>query len=233
MIEVRHRNERGHARNSWLDTWHTFSFDTYHDPRYMGFRSLRVINEDRVAPGWGFPKHPHRDMEIITYVLEGSLQHKDSMGNGSLIRPGEVQRMSAGTGVTHSEYNNSMRDELHLLQIWILPETSGLAPSYEQKEFSRDEMRGTLRLIAAREPSESAVKVHQDARLYTSIVDSGRSVRHELAPGRYAWLQMAHGAATLNGLELQAGDGAAISEETGLEIVGQKDNSELLLFDLA
>ena len=233
MIEIRHRDERGHAKYSWLDTYHTFSFDTYHDPRYMNFRSLRVLNEDRVAPGWGFPKHPHRDMEIITYVIEGALEHKDSMGNGSVIRPGDVQRMSAGTGVRHSEYNPSMREPVHLLQIWILPEAMDLAPSYEQQQFDRSEMKGTLRLIAAREPSQGAVTVHQDVRLFASVLDTGQSVAHELGPGRHAWVQVARGALSLNGSELQAGDGAAISEEAAVEIVGMEKDSEILLFDLA
>jgi hypothetical protein len=233
MIEIRHRDERGHAKYSWLDTYHTFSFDTYHDPRYMNFRSLRVLNEDRVAPGWGFPKHPHHDMEIITYVIEGALEHKDSMGNGSVIRPGDVQRMSAGTGVRHSEYNPSMREPVHLLQIWILPEAMDLAPSYEQQQFDRSEIKGTLRLIAAREPPQSAVKVHQDVRLFASVLDTGERVAHELRPGRHAWVQVARGALSMNGLELQAGDGAAVSEESVLEIVGNENDSEFLLFDLA
>ncbi len=233
MIEIRHRDKRGHANYSWLDTYHTFSFDTYRDPQFMGFRSLRVINEDRVAPGRGFPTHPHRDMEIITYVLEGSLQHKDSMGNGSIIRPGEVQRMSAGTGVTHSEYNTSMREELHLLQIWILPEASGIEPGYEQQQFNRDEVRGKLQLIAAREPAPGAVQVHQDMRLFTSVLDSGQSVKHQLGAGRYAWVQVVRGAAGLNGYQLQAGDGAAVSQEQTVEIVGLEADSEILLFDMA
>lgn len=233
MIEIRHRDKRGHAKYSWLDTYHTFSFATYHDPQFMGFRSLRVINEDRVAPGWGFSKHPHHDMEIITYVLEGSLQHKDSMGNGSVIQPGEVQRMSAGTGVTHSEYNTSMRDPLHLLQIWILPESSGLEPSYEQQRFSRDEIRGKLQLIAAREQAPGVVQVHQDIRLFTSALDSGQSVKHELNAERYAWVQIARGAACLNGSDLQAGDGAAVSNEPVIELTGRKSDSEILIFDMA
>lgn len=229
MISIRRRDERGHANHGWLDTYHTFSFDRYYDPRYAGFRSLRVINEDRVAPAQGFGTHPHRDMEIITYVLEGALEHKDSMGTGSIIRPGEVQRMSAGAGVTHSEFNPSQTDPVHLLQIWILPEARGIQPSYEQKEFLRDEMRDRLRLIAAKNPENGALKVHQDVRLFTTILDGG-SVKHKLAPGRFAWIQVARGKIQLNGLELEAGDGAAVSEETSVELAG---GGEALLFDLA
>ena len=229
MITIRHRNERGHANHGWLDTYHTFSFDTYHDRHYMGFRSLRVINEDRVAPAKGFGTHPHRDMEIITYVLEGSLEHKDSMGTGSIIRPGEVQRMSAGTGITHSEFNPSKTEPVHLLQIWILPEAMGIRPSYEQRQFSRDEMRGQLRVVAARNPEDNAVKVHQDVQLLATVLE-GETVRHELKPGRHAWVQVARGSIQLNGLGLEAGDGAAISEEPSVELKGK---GEALLFDLA
>src|SRR5262245_43867172 len=176
MIELRHRNERGHLNHGWLDTYHTFSFDRYYDPQHMGFRSLRVLNEDRVAPARGFGAHPHRDMEIITYILEGALEHKDSMGTGSIIRPGEVQRMSAGTGVTHSEFNPSRTEPVHLLQIWILPEKNGIKPSYEQKEFDRAELRGRLCLVADRNPTGGAVKIHQDARLFATVLD-GQSVK--------------------------------------------------------
>jgi hypothetical protein len=228
MITIRHRNERGHANHGWLDTYHTFSFDTYYDPQHMGFRSLRVINEDRVAPARGFGSHPHRDMEIITYILDGALEHKDSMGTGSIIRPGEVQRMSAGTGVTHSEFNPSKTEPVHLLQIWILPERRGIQPSYEQKEFSRHEMRGDLRLIAARDPAGGAVKVHQDVRLFATILD-GESVKHSLGPGRHAWIQVARGSIAVNGASLEAGDGAAVSEESGIEMAGA---GEALIFDL-
>jgi redox-sensitive bicupin YhaK (pirin superfamily) len=228
MIEVRHSNERGHLNHGWLDTYHTFSFDRYYDPQHMGFRSLRVINEDRVAPGRGFGTHPHRDMEIITYILEGALEHKDSMGTGSIIRPGEIQRMSAGTGVTHSEFNPSKTEPVHLLQIWILPDARGIQPSYEQKEFSREEMRGRLRLIAARNPIDDAVKIHQDLRLFATVLD-GDSVKYELGSGRYAWIQVARGSMQLNGTALEAGDGVALSNEASLHLSGR---GEALVFDL-
>jgi len=228
MITIRHRNERGHANYGWLDTYHTFSFDTYYDRTYMGFRSLRVINEDRVAPAKGFGTHPHRDMEIITYVLEGSLQHRDSMGTGSIIWPGEVQRMSAGTGVTHSEFNPSKTEPVHLLQIWILPDVLGIPPSYEQKQFSRDTMSGKLRLIASKNPVDDAVTVHQDIRLLAAVLNE-QSISHELKTGRHAWVQVARGKVQLNGLLLEAGDGAAISEERSVELRG---SGEVLLFDL-
>ena len=229
MIEIRHRNERGHFDHGWLNTYHTFSFDRYYDPRHMGFRALRVINEDRVAPGRGFGTHPHRDMEIITYILEGALEHKDSMGTGSIIRPGEIQRMSAGTGVTHSEFNPSRTEPVHLLQIWVLPEATGIKPSYEQKQFNRDNMRGKLRLIAAREPVEDAVKIHQDVRLFATVLE-GETVEYDLGQGRYVWLQVARGSMEFNGTPLQAGDGAAISEEQHIELEG---HGEALVFDLA
>jgi len=229
MIEIRHRNERGHFDHGWLNTYHTFSFDRYYDPRHMGFRALRVINEDRVAPGRGFGTHPHRDMEIITYILEGALEHKDSMGTGSIIQPGEIQRMSAGTGVTHSEFNPSRTEPVHLLQIWVLPEATGIKPSYEQKQFNRDNMRGKLRLIAAREPVEDAVKIHQDVRLFATVLE-GETVEYDLGQGRYVWLQVARGSMEFNGTPLQAGDGAAISEEQHIELEG---HGEALVFDLA
>jgi quercetin 2,3-dioxygenase len=194
----------------------------------MGFRALRVINEDRVAPAQGFGTHPHRDMEIITYILEGALEHKDSMGTGSIIRPGEVQRMSAGTGVTHSEFNPSQTEPVHLLQIWILPEAKGIKPSYEQKQYSRDELRGKLRLVAARNPIEGAVRIHQDVRLFATVLDGG-DIMHKLDPGRFAWVQVARGSMLMNGNELQAGDGAALSNETAVELSGQ---GEALVFDL-
>src|SRR5262245_53127401 len=185
MIKIRHREERGHFDHGWLNTYHTFSFDRYYDPRYMGFRSLRVINEDRVAPGQGFGTHPHRDMEIVTYILEGALEHKDSMGTGSIIRPVEIQRMSAGTGVTHSEFNPSRTESVHLLQIWILPETNGIKPSYEQKQVSRDQLLGKLRLIAARDPEDGAVKIHQDVRLFATMLNK-QTVQYELSKDRFA-----------------------------------------------
>jgi len=218
MIQVRKSGDRGHANHGWLDTFHSFSFDTYHDPAHMGFRSLRVINEDRVAPGMGFGMHPHRDMEIITYVLEGALEHRDSMGNRGVIRPGEVQRMSAGTGVRHSEYNPSSSEPLHLLQIWILPERQGIAPSYEQKPIVA--ARGALALVAGPATENGAVAIHQDAKLFTARLEDGDTVRHMLPRGRHAWLQVTRGAVRLNGAEFSAGDGAAISDESVLEISG-------------
>jgi redox-sensitive bicupin YhaK (pirin superfamily) len=232
MITVRPAAERGHADHGWLDTRHSFSFASYHDPRHMGFRSLRVINEDRVKPAEGFGTHAHRDMEILTWVLEGALGHKDSMGNGSIIRPGDLQRMSAGTGVTHSEFNPSPEAPVHFLQIWLLPRERGLPPGYEQKRFPQEERRGRLRLIAAGDGRDGAVTIHQDAALWTALLQPGESVRHALAPGRYAWLHVARGAVSLNGSTLGAGDGAAVSDEAALEITGAA-RAEVLLFDLA
>ena len=231
MITIRRSDERGGGDYGWLKTRHSFSFDQYYDPRVMGFRSLRVINEDWVQPGRGFPMHPHRDMEI-TYLLEGSLEHKDSMGNGSIIRPGDGQRMSAGTGVRHSEANPSQTDPAHLLQIWILPERRGIEPGYEQKEFPAEEKRGKLRLIASPDGKDGSVTIHQDARLYVSFLGPGQQVQHALGQGRYGWLQVAKGAVELNGKRLQQGDGAAISEQPKVEIKGEEE-SETLLFDLA
>ena len=232
MISVRKASERGHFDFGWLDTYHTFSFGDYYDPRFMGFRSLRVINEDRVQPGRGFPTHGHRDMEIITYILRGGLEHKDSMGNGSVIYPGEVQRMSAGTGVRHSEYNHAPDEVVHLLQIWIEPDTLGIAPGYEQKFFADEERRGHLRLIAAPDGQDGAVQIKQDARVYAALLEEGEEVRHELSPGRHAWVQVARGAVELNGQPLQQGDGAAVSDETTLTIAA-RGPAEVLLFDLA
>ena len=234
MITLRPGAERGHVNHGWLDTYHTFSFDSYHDPEHMGFRSLRVINEDWVAGGHEFPMHGHRDMEIVTYILEGSLQHQDSMGNGGAIRPGEVQRMSAGTGVEHSERNPSPTERVHLLQIWILPEARGLTPRYEQKMFAAEGRRGRLQLLASREGRDGSVKIHQDAALYTAALEPKEAVTHKLAAGRHAWLQVARGAVALNGTALKAGDGAAVSDERALEITGTGDEAaEILLFDLA
>ncbi|HKV95623.1 MAG TPA: pirin family protein [Candidatus Angelobacter sp.] len=235
MIQVRRAKERGHADHGWLNTYHTFSFSDYYDPRFMGFRSLRVINEDWVQPGHGFPPHPHRDMEIITYVLEGSLEHKDSMGTGSVIRPGEVQKMSAGTGVRHSEFNHSKTEPVHLYQIWILPEKDGIKPMYEQKAVPSAEKQGKLRLVAS--PSggngSGAVKLYQDAVLFAAELGKAEQVEHELGDGRYAWVQVARGAVNVNGNELKAGDGAAVVQESKLQIQGSADASEVLLFDLA
>ncbi len=232
MINIRRSEERGGGDFGWLKTQHSFSFDTYHDPRFMGFRSLRVINEDWVQAGHGFPMHPHRDMEIITYVLDGALEHKDSMGNGSTIRPGDGQRMSAGTGVRHSEANSSKSDAAHLLQIWILPERRGHEPGYEQKAFPEAEKRGKLRLIASPDGTDGSVTIHQDAKLYVSLLQPGQEVEHELGKGRYAWLQVAKGAVELNGQSLNQGDGAAVSDEQRLTVKGTAD-AEVLLFDLA
>jgi hypothetical protein len=232
MIRQRRAVERGHFDHGWLDTYHTFSFAGYYDPAQMGFRALRVINQDRVQPKKGFPTHPHRDMEIVTYVLEGALEHKDSMGNGGVIRPGEVQRMSAGTGLTHSEYNHSGSEPVHFLQIWIQPDESGFAPSYEQKAFAADERRGRLRLVASRAGREGSVSYHTDTDLYATLLAPGQTVTHPLRPGRHAWLQVACGAVQMNGRELAAGDGAAVSGEPAITIAAT-DHAEVLLFDLA
>jgi redox-sensitive bicupin YhaK (pirin superfamily) len=232
MIKLRPSKERGHNNLGWLNTFHTFSFDTYFDPDHVGFRTLRVINEDQVQPETGFGTHPHRDMEIITYILAGELEHKDSMGNGSRIRPGEVQRMSAGTGVTHSEFNPSQTDPVHLLQIWILPERKGITPGYEQREFPAAERRGKFRLIASRDGREGAVTIHQDAEVYSALLEPDEKVSHSLKPNRHAWVQVARGAVTMNGHPLNEGDGAAVSQEEILEFQAGK-SSEILLFDLA
>ena len=232
MITIRKSEERGHFSHGWLDTYHTFSFDQYYDPAHVHWRSLRVINEDRVAPGQGFPTHSHRDMEIITYILSGALEHRDSMGSGSVIRPGDVQRMSAGSGVSHSEFNPSNSESVLLLQIWILPRSRALAPSYEEKSFSQDERRGRLRLVASEDGREGSVTIQQDARLYAAILDAGAPVEHTLGANRYAWLQVARGAVKLNEFDLQQGDGAAVSNETDLTIFAQ-ETAEILLFDLA
>lgn len=232
MITIRKSRERGHFDHGWLNTFHTFSFDQYYDPRFMSFRTLRVINEDFVAPGRGFPTHGHRDMEIITYILEGALQHQDSMGNGSIIRPGDVQRMTAGTGVRHSEKNPSNEESVHLLQIWILPETLNLEPEYEQKAFPEDERRGKLRLIASRDGREGSVTVHQDVTVHASILDAGESVKYGMDQARYGWIQVARGAVAVNGQRAGQGDGAIAIGESALEIVAEEP-AEVLLFDLA
>ena len=232
MITVRPSAERGRSELGWLSSRHTFSFADYLDPRHMSFRSLRVVNEDRVQPGAGFPTHGHRDMEIVTYVVEGALEHKDSLGTGSVIHPGEVQRMTAGTGVTHSEYNSSRIEPVHFLQIWILPERQGLAPGYEQRAFPAAEMQGRLRLVAARDGRDGSVTVHQDVRLLAARLAPGEEIVHSLAPGRHAWLQVVRGALVMNGTTLAAGDGAAVSDEAHLALAARAP-SELLLFDLA
>jgi redox-sensitive bicupin YhaK (pirin superfamily) len=232
MLAIRRAAERGHANHGWLDTYHTFSFATYRDPRFMGFRSLRVINEDFVAPGEGFGTHPHRDMEIVTYVLHGALEHRDSMGNGEVLRPGEFQRMSAGTGITHSEFNPSRSEPVHLYQIWLLPERRGIEPSYEQKQFADEERHNRLRLVASRDAADGSLLIHQDARIYLSTLDAGQELQHGLASGRHAWLQVLRGSITLNGERLATSDGAAVSEEPSLAVAAT-ENAEVLLFDLA
>ncbi|MBD2626823.1 pirin family protein [Trichormus variabilis] len=225
-------NARGHSQIDWLDSYHTFSFSHFYDANRMGFRSLRVINDDRIAAGAGFPTHGHRDMEILTYVLSGAVEHKDSLGTGSVIRPGDAQIMSAGTGIMHSEFNPSQTEELHLLQIWMLPDTLALTPRYEQKTFSVEEKRGKLRLIAAKDGRDHAVTIHQDIDLYASILEQGDVINYRVQPHRYAWLQIATGEVILNGKELRAGDGVQITGEEQLEI-STNLRAEILLFDLA
>ncbi|HTP96207.1 MAG TPA: pirin family protein [Burkholderiales bacterium] len=232
MMQLRKANERGHANHGWLDSHHSFSFADYYDPAHMGFRSLRVINEDRVQPARGFGTHPHRDMEIITYVLEGALQHRDSMGNGSVIRPGDVQRMSAGTGVTHSEYNASNSDLVHFLQIWLLPARSGIAPGYEQKHFADADKLGRLRLVASPDGADGSVSINQDVRLYAALLRDGDSLVHALANGRRAYVHVARGSAEVNGNALEAGDAIALDGEAKVALAGCGDG-EILLFDLA
>ena len=231
MITIRRSDERGHANHGWLDSRFSFSFADYYDPRHMGFRDLRVINEDYIEPAQGFPTHGHRDMEIITYVIDGELSHRDSMGNGETIRPHEVQRMTAGTGVLHSEYS-SPTDKTHLLQIWILPEKQNLQPGYEQKVFPPEEKQGKLRLVASRGGDDGSVHINQDVKLYASILSSGEEVTHALAENRHAWVQLISGSLTVNGEQLNPGDGAAISSETALNLKAGKDKAEFLLFDL-
>lgn len=232
MITVRPRDERGHFDHGWLDTRHTFSFAEYFDPDHMGFRSLRVINEDRVQPGQGFGTHPHRDMEIVTYVLDGALAHRDSMGNGSVIRPGDVQRMTAGTGITHSEFNHSNDAPVHFLQIWIVPDRRGLTPSYEQKTIPAEATAGRLCAVASQDGGDGSVTINQDATLYTAVLAPGQAVTHAFAPGRHGWLQVARGQVALDGRSLAAGDGAAISGEKAVTVSGESA-AEILLFDLA
>jgi redox-sensitive bicupin YhaK (pirin superfamily) len=232
MISIRRSEDRGHANHGWLDTYHTFSFSTYRDPLHVRFRALRVMNEDWVAPGQGFGTHPHDNMEIVTYVLEGALEHRDSMGNGEVLRPGEFQRMSAGTGITHSEFNPSPNEPVHLYQIWLSPEKRGIEPSYEQKSFNAAERHNRLRLVASRDAADGSLRIHQDARIFLATIDEAAQVSHELADSRYAWLQILRGDVTLNGHDLKAGDGAAVSDERQLTIRAQGD-AEILLFDLA
>ncbi len=232
MIHIRKSNERGHADHGWLNTHFTFSFADYDDPKHERFRTLRVMNDDRVAGGGGFPMHPHRDMEIVTYVLEGALEHRDSMGNGSVIKPGDIQCMSAGTGVTHSEFNASKTDPVHLYQIWMFPEKQGLKPAYDQKNFTEAEKRGKLRLVASPDGRDGSVKIRQNNELYATVLVKGDSVKHQLKPDRHAYVQVARGSVKLNGKELAEGDGAAISAEKSVELTGMND-AEVLLFDLA
>jgi hypothetical protein len=232
MMTIRPAAQRGHADHGWLDSYHTFSFANYYDPDHMGFRSLRVINEDRVEGGQGFGAHPHRDMEIISYVIDGALSHSDSMGTGSVIRPGDVQRMSAGSGVTHSEFNASKTEIVHFLQIWLIPSARGIKPSYEQKTFSRAEKQGQLRLVASPDGRDGSVTIHADAALYAGIFEGGQASELPIAPGRHAWVQVVRGNVRVNGRDLKAGDGAAISDEPAVRVEGV-NQGEILVFDLA
>jgi redox-sensitive bicupin YhaK (pirin superfamily) len=231
MIQIRKSEQRGHANHGWLNSRFTFSFAEYFDPEFVEFRTLRVMNDDRIAGGAGFPTHPHRDMEIVTYVLEGALAHKDSMGNGSTIRPGDVQYMSAGTGVTHSEFNASDKQPVHMYQIWMFPDRRGYKPAYDQKHFDAAEKRGKLRLVASPDGREGSVQIRQDNELYATVLAPGETVKHALKPGRHAYVQVARGSVTLNGVKLATGDGAAVSREKALELAGVED-AEVLVFDL-
>jgi redox-sensitive bicupin YhaK (pirin superfamily) len=232
MISVRHAAERGTANFGWLDSRHTFSFGDYHDPEQMGFGALRVINEDRVSPGQGFGTHGHRDMEIISYVLEGALEHKDSIGTGSVIRPGDVQIMSAGTGIRHSEFNHSKTEPVHFLQIWVVPDRQGIAPRYEQKTFPDADKRGRLRLVGSSDGRDGSVIIHQDAKIFAALLNTGDHVTHALPHERRAWLQVVRGTVAINGLELHTGDGAAVEDEPTLTVTAKLDGTEILVFDL-
>ncbi|MEQ8791199.1 MAG: pirin family protein [Pirellulaceae bacterium] len=232
MIQLRRSAERGHLDHGWLDTFHTFSFGDYYDPQQMGFRALRVMNEDRVAPGRGFGMHGHRDMEIVTYVLAGALEHKDSMGNGEVLRPGEFQRMSAGTGIRHSEFNPSANEPVHLYQIWLLPRQAGLEPSYEQKRFDDEQLANRFRVVASPHAVDGSLTIQQDAVIYVARLDAGREAAHDIATGRHAWLQVLRGDVSFNGEHMTAGDGAAISEVSQLRVSAKRD-AELMLFDMA
>jgi len=232
MIQIRKSDTRGHANHGWLDSRFTFSFAEYFDPKHVEFRTLRVMNDDRIAGGGGFPTHPHRDMEIVTYVLDGELAHKDSMGNGSVIKPGDVQYMSAGTGVAHSEFNASDKTPVHMYQIWMFPDKAGHTPTYDQKHFSAAEKQGRLRLVVSQDGRDGSVKIRQGNELYATVLAPGETVNHALQPERHAYVQVARGSVTLNGNKLAAGDGAAISQEKALELTGVED-AEVLLFDLA
>ncbi len=232
MIQVRKADERGHAQHGWLESYHTFSFADYYDPHFMGFRALRVINEDRVQPGRGFGTHSHQDMEIISYILEGSLEHRDSMGTGSVIRANEFQRMSAGSGVSHSEFNASSSDRVHFLQIWILPARKGVAPSYEQRLFPVEEKTNRLKLVVAPNGADGALTIHQDVSLYVAALGTGAVVRHLVRPGRHAWIQVTRGTLTANGVSLRTSDGAAVSDEREVGLQAEDDGTEALIFDL-
>lgn len=231
MLQIRKSNDRGHANHGWLNTYHTFSFASYRDPRHMGFRSLRVMNEDWVAPGQGFGTHPHQDMEIVTYVLEGALEHKDSMGNGEVLRPGEFQRMTAGTGITHSEFNPSPTEPVHLYQIWLFPSEKGLEPSYEQRRFPESDRHNKLQLVASPSGEHGSLLIHQDARIYLGNLDKGSQIHQQFASGRHAWLQVLRGSVTVNGQRLETSDGVAVSDEAELAIQAA-ENAEIMLFDL-
>ena len=231
MMTIRKANERGHASHGWLDTYHTFSFADYYDPLWMGFRSLRVINDDTIAGGGGFGTHPHRDMEIITYILSGALQHRDSMGHEAVLKPGDVQRISAGAGITHSEFNYSPVDPVHLLQIWIQPDRKGVKPAYAERSYGNATAKQALTLVASREGRDGSVSIHQDADLWLARFDAGATATHPFKPGRHAWVQVAEGEMTLNGQSLKAGDGAALSNETALTLAAAKP-AQALLFDL-
>jgi quercetin 2,3-dioxygenase len=232
MITKRPANERGHANHGWLDARHTFSFASYRNPKHVAFRDLRVMNEDHIAPGRGFPTHPHDNMEILTYVLEGELEHQDSMGNGATIRPGTIQTMSAGTGIMHSEANASQKNEVHLYQIWIIPDTQGIKPSYGEYTFDTEGRNGHLQLIASKDGRDGSAQINQNISLYTTVLENGQSVTHNVAEDRHAWVQVARGSITLNGEHYETGDGAAISQESTLTLTGQ-EKAEVLLFDLA
>lgn len=231
MIQIRRAAERGHANHGWLNSHHTFSFARYHDPKYMGFKTLRVLNDDTVQPGQGFGTHSHQDMEIISYVVDGAMEHKDSMGTGSVLQPGDVQRMSAGRGVTHSEFNHSPTEPLRFLQIWVLPESEGIDPSYEERHFAETEKRSRLRLIVSPDGEEGSLRIHQDVRVYASILAKSESVEHEISSGRHAWVQVVQGSLSLNGDELHEGDGAAVSDLAQLSFEGVEE-AEFLIFDL-
>jgi quercetin 2,3-dioxygenase len=232
MITVRHAAERGTANLGWLDSRHTFSFGQYYDPNHMGFGPLRVINEDRVRPGAGFETHGHRDMEIISYVLEGALEHKDSIGNGSVIRPGDMQVMSAGTGIRHSEFNHSKSEPVHFLQIWVLPDRQGLAPRYDQKTFPASEKRGRLRLVGSPDGRDGSIVIHQDTDIYDALLSSGDAVTNNLKTGHKSWVQVVRGAVEVNGTAADAGDGVAVEDEAVLTVMSHADDSEVLVFDL-